>query len=160
MKLTENIMLTDNNSSKNDETKNELNELYNSLFNSLGVEPGLLSKTPIGRNLNSKFRNDSLDAEVYAANYIQEKQHENIETTVMLDKYTPIGNSNTLPEDTIIGCAPIEKDSLWQLMRKAQLRNKLSTDMVISEISEYLKRYAPDYTIDIISKIKENLNDK
>ena len=32
-----------------------LNKYYTELYNSLGVEPGLLSKTTIGKNLNKKF---------------------------------------------------------------------------------------------------------
>lgn len=43
-----------------------LEELYSSLYNSLGVEPGLLSKTPIGNKLNKKYHHDDIDAKIYA----------------------------------------------------------------------------------------------
>lgn len=53
--------------SKTDENSdNELNKLYNELYNSLGVEPGLLSKTTIGKNLNDKFKEKQRDDSIIA----------------------------------------------------------------------------------------------
>ena len=161
MKLTENIMPISNISSKKDDIENELNDVYASLFNSLGVEPGLLSKTSIGRNLNKQYHDDSIDAKTYAIEHIQKHNYCGDKTAVTIDKYNPIDNE-AIPSDTIVGVVPVEIDHLWQIIRKVQLRDKLSLTMILSEIYTYLtKYYADDHTVkDIIFEIERNLNDK
>lgn len=149
-------IITIDNSHNSDKT---INDAYTTLYNSLGVESGLLSKTSIGQNLNKKYRDDSIDAKVYAIKYMEKtvpKNSENTDGSVIIENYTPINNSDILPESTIIGsaaditAAPIIDDSMWQIMRKFQLSNHLSTEEVVAEITEYLKKYAPIYRISTI----------
>ncbi len=49
-----------------------LDDAYSELYNSLGVEPGLLSKTRIGTKLNEKYHNDSIDAQIYSERYLRD----------------------------------------------------------------------------------------
>ena len=140
----------------------ELKSAYQSIFNSLGVEPGLLSKTPIGRNLNDKYRDDSIDTVQYITKYKAHMNDKNMDKpeTITIGKYTPIDNSDIFPESMIIGSAtditasnksiPIIDDSMWQIMRKFQLSNNLSTEKVIQEITKYIEKYAPNYRITTI----------
>ena len=81
---------------KNDqsETTNAINQAYSDLYNSLGVEPGLLSKTPIGRNLNKKFHNDNLDAQLYVNQLVQHstssKKDVQIIASSQIESYSPL----------------------------------------------------------------------
>lgn len=50
--------------------ENDLNKAYSELYKSLGIEPGLLSKTTIGKNINKKFRDDSIDALITGQKYL------------------------------------------------------------------------------------------
>ncbi len=122
-----------------------LNELYTELYNSLGVEPGLLNKTDIGKNLNKKYRDDLFDAKVYALKCLYNIEKEN--ELEKLTNDTKIDNSSPLYGNLEIAPMLEIKDTLWQIIRKLQIQDGLTTENVIAEFSEYLKRYAKNYHI-------------
>lgn len=114
---------------KRPNAKNTLSEAYNSLYNSLGVEPGLLSKTKMGRELNKKYRDDSVDAKIYSIDYIKSNSSSDIVDEILR-------TAESTHHDKI-GKAPEIKDELWQIIRKIQLQDHLSNEMVVAQIQKY-----------------------
>lgn len=149
------IELISHNQNDEKDKVNTLIEAYSSLYNSLGVEPGLLSKTKVGRELNEKFRDDSIDSNVTAYNYLQDKLNERIEEKSNEDPV--IENSSPLriyvmPTEnigftTIKSNVDICKQQLAEVLRTFQLEENLSTEEIIEELKKYLKEYANEYFI-------------
>lgn len=52
------------NGDKHNDHIDAMTDAYASLYNSLGVEPGLLSKTDIGKNLNNKFGDNEVKPDI------------------------------------------------------------------------------------------------
>ena len=109
--------------------KNTLSDAYNSLYNSLGVEPGLLSKTKMGRELSKKYRDDSVDAKIYSIDYIKNNSSSDTINELLKTTESTHHNENTK--------APEIKDELWQIIRKIQLQDHLSNEMVVTQIQKY-----------------------
>ena len=133
------------------ENKDILDGLYTELYNSLGVEPGLLSKTKVGRELNEKFRDDSIDATMTAYKYMNDQLNYVMKNKTEEDKPT-IEKYSIFPENGI-GIAYGDSDveiiefKLHRLIHQFQIDNKLSTKEVVDEIEIFIKKYANNYFI-------------
>lgn len=159
-------------------TEDALDNAYNELYKSLGVEPGLLSKSSIGRKIEQKYRDDSIDTLAYAVTHVQNmnKDKKNYNTEIV--KQSPLARAVTdekliIPDgdnvitlfghkfividenDPITTKADEVKDTLWQYIRKIQIRDKLTNEEVRKEIQTYLDKYDSNYFIGHINKNKE-----
>ena len=121
-------------------SESALSDVYSKLYNSLGVEPGLLNKTSIGKNINQIYRNVDI-----ALATIQKLSVETKESEKSTDKHV-ITNMSPLHGHDIVAVPEI-KDTLSQIIREFQYKEHLTTDDVIREISDYLEQYAPNYYI-------------
>ena len=121
-------------------SESALSDVYSKLYNSLGVEPGLLNKTSIGKNINQIYKNVDI-----ALATIQKLSVETKESEKSIDKHV-ITNMSPLHGHDIVATPEI-KDTLSQIIREFQNQEHLTTDDVIREISDYLEHYAPNYYI-------------
>lgn len=134
------------------DNKDSLDGLYNTLYNSLGVESGLLNRTDIGKNLNQKYREDNFDAKVYALKCIYNIENE-IGNSITNDTlYTKNDSSSSYD---IIDRAPDIDGTLSEFIRMKVVDDNLTTEEVINEISKYLEEYASNYYIKKILKCGE-----
>ena len=125
-----------------DDRNESLNDIYSSLYNSLGVEPGLLNKTNIGRNITQKYRaDDNIDAKVYALKCLYKLESDNdSDVLVTIHNSSPFYGHDISP-------APDIDHSFSEFIRMRQLDDHLTNEEVVKEISKYLEQYAPNYFI-------------
>ena len=131
-------------SSNNNDNDISMDKAYADLYNSLGVEPGLLNKTTIGKSLAKKYRvDDSFDAKVYALKCLYGiNQNDTSDEKITIENNSPFhGHDITIPDQSDID------HTLSDVIRMRQLDDHLTTDEVIKEISKYLEQYAPNYYI-------------
>lgn len=130
-------------SSNNNDIDISIDKAYTDLYNSLGVEPGLLNKTTIGKSLIKKYRvNDSFDAKVYALKCLYGiNQNDTSDEKITIENNSPFHGHDIMPVQSDID------HTLSDFIRMRQLDAHLTTDEVINEISKYLEHHAPNYYI-------------
>ena len=153
--------------------KKDTDQSYRELYDNLGIEPGLLSKTSIGqvlnekyKKLNNKVRDDGIIAKTYAQNIISDFTNKKSE-----DNKPTIENSSPLYNRTEIEIFPMDHpdiiisesntvslvitdndkkeqpDHLWKMMREYQINHHLSDADIILEITEFFDKYIIDYQV-------------
>ena len=155
-------------------TQDTLEDVYNDLYKSLGVEPGLLSKSAIGRKIEQKYRDDSIAAHVYALEYNMQNIDTDKKEYAEYIKQSPLASSmNTIitdeskipdGENVVTLCGHkfyvrednddhIDKNKnllkmkLVDLLMQYQMENNLKEYDMVEQIQEYLGIYTSDYRI-------------
>lgn len=146
-----------------------LEEAYGNLYKSLGVEPGLLSKSSIGRKIEQKYHDDGIDAQVYALSVMQNMNNDKKDYNAEYLKQSPLagtishrdtgddiielfGHKLYVREDNddhINKYGKIEplKKSLMDILTEYRIQNSLSDEDMAKQIQEYCEKYLKPYYI-------------
>ena len=120
-----------------DQNEEELNNLYSELYKSLGVEPGLLSRSGIGRKIENKFKHD----ESITTNNTPRCIDENTPPTAThtLIKQSPLsGTKFLLDKSDIIHQLDPEFETL---LNEYRIKHELSSTHLQRQIDAYSKKY-------------------